>query len=176
MKTATSLTLVAAGAIIAFAITAHVAFLNLQVTGAVIILTGIAGAIITRSSWLPRTPAGKGRPGAAAAGGTGQHPPPSRRPAPGAQPPAAPGATPAKPETTKERDHQGIRRRLTRARTYRPGHQRTGGPMTRPEHYAKASTCRPLPTSTAAAPLTAMTRSLYRFKMPQANLTCGFME
>jgi len=32
-KTATSLTLVAAGAIIAFAITAHVAFLNLQVTG-----------------------------------------------------------------------------------------------------------------------------------------------
>jgi hypothetical protein len=33
MKTATSLTLVAAGAIIAFAITAHIAFLNLQVTG-----------------------------------------------------------------------------------------------------------------------------------------------
>ena len=107
MKTATSLTLVAAGAIIAFAITAHVAFLNLQVTGWVVILTGVAGAVITRSSWPRRTPAGKGRPGAAAAGGTGQRPPPSRRPAPGAQPPAAPGATldsprPPRPETTKE--------------------------------------------------------------------------
>ena len=45
-ETATSLTLIAAGAIIAFAITAHVAFLNLQVTGWVFILTGVAGAII----------------------------------------------------------------------------------------------------------------------------------
>jgi hypothetical protein len=73
MKTATSLTLVAAGAIIAFAITAHIAFLNLQVTGWVVILTGVAGAIITRSSWPRRTLAVKGRPGAAAARGTGQH-------------------------------------------------------------------------------------------------------
>jgi hypothetical protein len=45
-ETATSLTLIAAGAIIAFAITAHVAFLNLQVSGWVFILTGVAGAII----------------------------------------------------------------------------------------------------------------------------------
>jgi hypothetical protein len=33
MKMATSLTLIAVGAIIAFAITAHVAFLNLEVAG-----------------------------------------------------------------------------------------------------------------------------------------------
>jgi hypothetical protein len=103
MKTATSLTLVAVGAIIAFAITAHISFLNLQVTGSVLILTGVAGAIITRSSRLRlrRTPAAKGRPGAAA-NGTGQRPPPSRRPVPGAQPAAAPDATPAEHETIEE--------------------------------------------------------------------------
>ena len=102
MKTATSLTLIAAGAIIAFAITAHIAFLNLQVTGWVLILTGIAGAIITRSSRLRRTLVAKGRPGAATAGGTGQRPPPSPRPAPGRQPAAAPDATPAEHETIEE--------------------------------------------------------------------------
>jgi hypothetical protein len=102
MKTATSLTLVAAGGIIAFAITAHPAFLNLQVTGWVLILTGITGAIITRSSWLRRTLAATNRPGAAAAGGTGQRPPPPPRPAPGRQPTAAPDATPAEHETIKE--------------------------------------------------------------------------
>jgi hypothetical protein len=102
MKTATSLTLIAAGAIIAFAITAHVAFLNLRVTGWVFILTGVAGAIIPRNGWLRRTLAVKGRPGAAAAGGTGQPPPPSRRPVPAAQPAAAPDATPAEHETIEE--------------------------------------------------------------------------
>ena len=102
MKTATSLTLIAAGAIIAFAITAHVSFLNLQVTGWVFILTGVAGAIITRSSRLRLTRVAKDRSGAAAADGTGQRPPPSQRPAPGRQPAAAPDATPAKPETIEE--------------------------------------------------------------------------
>jgi hypothetical protein len=102
MKPATSLTLIAAGAITAFAITAHVAFLNLQVTGWVLILTGAAGAIIPRSGWLRRTLAAKRRPGAAAAGGTGQRPPPSRRPVPGRQPAAAPHITPAEHETIEE--------------------------------------------------------------------------
>ena len=102
MKTATSLTLIAAGAITAFAITAHIAFLNLQVTGWVLILTGVAGAIISRSSRLRRTLVAKGRPGAASAGGTGERPPPSSRPAPGRQPAAAPDATPAKRETIEE--------------------------------------------------------------------------
>jgi len=101
-KTATSLTLVAAGAIIAFAITAHVAFLNLQVTGWVLILTGVAGAIITRSSRLRRTLVAKGRPGAAAADGTAQRPPPSQRPVPGRHPATAPDATPAEPGTIEE--------------------------------------------------------------------------
>jgi hypothetical protein len=104
MKTATSLTLVAVGAIIAFAITAHISFLNLQVTGWIFILTGVAGAIITHSSrlHLRRTPAAKGRPGAAAANGTAQRPPPSQRRVPGRQPAVAPDATPAEPETIKE--------------------------------------------------------------------------
>jgi hypothetical protein len=95
IKMATSLTLVAAGAIIAFAITAHVAFLNLQVAGWVFILTGVAGAIISRNSWLRRALIVKGAIGAAAAGGTGQRPPPSRRPVPGSHPAAVPDAMPA---------------------------------------------------------------------------------
>jgi hypothetical protein len=102
MKTATSLTLVAVGAIVAFAITAHISFLNLQVTGWVFILTGVAGAIITRSSWLRRTLVVKRRPSAAAPDRTGQRPPPSQRPAPRRQPATAPDATPAEPETIEE--------------------------------------------------------------------------
>jgi Domain of unknown function (DUF6458) len=102
MKTATSLTLVAVGAIMAFAITAHISWLNLQVTGWVLILTGVAGAIITRSGWLRRIRVAKRRPGAAAAEGTGQRPPPAQRPVPGRQPAVAPDATSAEPETTEE--------------------------------------------------------------------------
>ena len=98
MKTATSLTLVPVGAIIAFAITAHLAFLNLQVTGWVLILTGIAGALITRNSWLRRTLIAKARPGAPAASTTRQRPPP----APDQQPAAAPDTTPAGHEIIKE--------------------------------------------------------------------------
>ncbi len=98
MKTAPSLTLIAVGGIIAFAITAHLAFLNLQVTGWVLILTGITGGIMTRNSWLRRILAAS-RPGTSTAGGTRQQPP---RPAPGSQPTAAPDATPAEHETIKE--------------------------------------------------------------------------
>jgi hypothetical protein len=56
MKTATSLGLVALGAIFAFAITRSPSFLNLQVVGWVLMLTGAAGAIIPRrgSGWLRR--------------------------------------------------------------------------------------------------------------------------
>jgi hypothetical protein len=102
MKTATSLTFVAVGAIMAFAITAHPAWLNFQITGWVLILTGVAGAIITRSTWVRRTVVVKRRPGAAAADRTGQRPPPSQRPAPAGQPAMAPDATPAEPETIEE--------------------------------------------------------------------------
>jgi hypothetical protein len=51
MKTATGLTLVAIGAILAFAVNAHLQVLNLQVVGWVIILTGIAGIFVPRSAY-----------------------------------------------------------------------------------------------------------------------------
>ena len=56
MKTATGLTLVAIGAIFAFAITAHPSWINLQVAGWVIMLTGIVGMVIPRRGygWLRR--------------------------------------------------------------------------------------------------------------------------
>jgi hypothetical protein len=56
MKTATSLTLVAIGAILAFAVTAHPHWLNFQVAGVVILLVGVAGLILNRTgySWLRR--------------------------------------------------------------------------------------------------------------------------
>jgi hypothetical protein len=102
MKTATSLTLIAVGAIMAFAITAHPAWLNLQVTGWIFILTGVAGAIITRSTWLRRTVVVKRRPAAAAAERTSQRPPPSQRLVAGRRPAVAPDAAPAETETVKE--------------------------------------------------------------------------
>jgi hypothetical protein len=57
MKTATSLALVAIGAIFAFAITRSPAFLNFQVVGWVLMLTGGAGALIPRrgNGWLRRS-------------------------------------------------------------------------------------------------------------------------
>jgi hypothetical protein len=56
MRTATSLTLIAIGAILAFAVTASPSFLNLQVAGLVIIATGLAGLFIPRRGhgWLRR--------------------------------------------------------------------------------------------------------------------------
>jgi hypothetical protein len=57
MRTATSLALVAIGAIFAFAITRSPSFLNLQVVGWVLMLTGAAGAFIPRrgNGWLRRS-------------------------------------------------------------------------------------------------------------------------
>jgi hypothetical protein len=57
MKTATSLALVAIGAIFAFAITRSPSFLNLQVVGWVLMLTGGAGALVPRRGygWLRRS-------------------------------------------------------------------------------------------------------------------------
>lgn len=54
MRTATSLTLVAIGAILTFAVTASPSFLNLQVTGVVIMAVGVAGMFLHRNSWLRR--------------------------------------------------------------------------------------------------------------------------
>ena len=68
MKTATALTLVAIGAILAFAVTAHLRFLDLQVVGWVLIVTGVVGFFIPRGGygWLRKRvvvqedPAGRG--------------------------------------------------------------------------------------------------------------------
>lgn len=56
MRTATSLALVAIGAILTFAVTATPAYLNLQIAGVIIMATGIAGLFLRKPSqgWLRR--------------------------------------------------------------------------------------------------------------------------
>jgi Domain of unknown function (DUF6458) len=56
MRTATGLALVAIGAILAFAVTTSPSFLNLQVAGWILILTGVAGLVVPRRGygWLRR--------------------------------------------------------------------------------------------------------------------------
>ena len=56
MKTATGLALVAIGAILAFAVTAHPRILNIQAAGWVLILIGLAGMFVPRRGygWLRR--------------------------------------------------------------------------------------------------------------------------
>ena len=64
MKSATALTILAVGAIFAFAVTAHPSFLNIQVLGWVLMLTGITGLVIPRrgKGWLRRSVLVKGSP------------------------------------------------------------------------------------------------------------------
>lgn len=64
MRTATALTVIAIGAILAFAVTASPSFLNLQIVGVVLIVTGICGLVIPRRGrgWLRRTVLVKGSP------------------------------------------------------------------------------------------------------------------
>jgi hypothetical protein len=66
MKTATGLTLVAIGAILAFAVKAHPHVLNLQVTGWVIIVIGLAGLFVPQRGygWLRRRVVVRRTPGA----------------------------------------------------------------------------------------------------------------
>jgi hypothetical protein len=56
MRTATGLALVAIGAIFAFAVTTSPSFLNLQIAGWILILTGVAGLVVPRRGygWLRR--------------------------------------------------------------------------------------------------------------------------
>ena len=56
MRTASGLMLVALGAILAFAVRAHPAFVDIQIVGWVILLTGVAGLVIPRKGygWLRR--------------------------------------------------------------------------------------------------------------------------
>ena len=56
MKTATGLAIVAVGAILAFAVTGHPGWLNVQAAGWVLILVGLAGMFVPRRGygWLRR--------------------------------------------------------------------------------------------------------------------------
>jgi hypothetical protein len=56
MRTATAITVAAIGAIFAFAVTASPSFFNFHIAGWVLIVTGVAGALIPRRSygWLRR--------------------------------------------------------------------------------------------------------------------------
>jgi hypothetical protein len=56
MKTATSLTLLAIGAILAFAVTAHPSFFSFHVAGWVLMVIGAVGTVLPRrgSGWLRR--------------------------------------------------------------------------------------------------------------------------
>ena len=51
MKTATGLILLASGAVLAFAVSGHPSWLNIQVVGWVIMLTGAAGLLIPNSGY-----------------------------------------------------------------------------------------------------------------------------
>jgi hypothetical protein len=77
MKSATALTLVAIGAVFAFAVTAHPSFVNLQVLGWVLMLTGIVGLVIPRRGrgWLRRSVLVKGSPDVTEADDADSHKP-----------------------------------------------------------------------------------------------------
>ena len=74
MRTATGLALVAIGAILAFAVTTSPSFLNLQVAGWILILTGVAGLFIPRRGygWMRRVVVRRPRGEAVEANGRSQ--------------------------------------------------------------------------------------------------------
>jgi hypothetical protein len=115
MKTATGLTLVAIGAIFAFAVTAHPSFINLQIAGWVIMVTGVVGMAIPRRGygWLrrrvvvrqPPQPAGGKRPAAIAGTVVDGQPEPgsvAAPPAEGETPEQAPPGAASPQETIEE--------------------------------------------------------------------------
>ena len=74
MRTATGLALIAIGAILAFAVTTSPSFLNLQVAGWILILTGVAGLFVPRRGygWLRRRVVVR-RPRGEAVAANGEH-------------------------------------------------------------------------------------------------------
>jgi hypothetical protein len=84
MTTATSLILIAFGAILAFAIDVQVAGMNIQTIGAILIVVGGIGLAISIATLAGYAPWGEGR-----GGGTGQ-PPTNATPPPAATPPPTP--------------------------------------------------------------------------------------
>ena len=76
MKTATGLTLLAGGAILAFAVRTSPPGLNLNIAGWVVMLTGVAGFLVPRrtSGWLRRRVLVRGSTGVPVAGEIGDMP------------------------------------------------------------------------------------------------------
>ena len=101
MRTATSLTVLAIGAIFAFAITASPSFLNLQIVGWILMLTVVAGLLLSRRSqnWLRRTVIVRGSPGTSGIPRTRRRPVRRQLPPPAARPPAQAPAPMAEAES-----------------------------------------------------------------------------
>lgn len=101
MNRATSLTVIAIGAILTFAVTASPGFLNLQVVGWILMATGVAGLLLERRSrdWLRRRIIVRDAPDVSRFNRRRQALVGTQRPAsPPAQGPAAPQAqSPAEP-------------------------------------------------------------------------------
>lgn len=97
MNRAACLTVIAVGAIFAFAITASPTFLNLHVAGWILMITGAAGLLLSRHGrdWLRRTVIVKGSPDISGIRRTNR-----RRPAQIASPQVA--EPPAESETIEE--------------------------------------------------------------------------
>lgn len=88
MNRATSLTVIAIGAIFAFAVTASPGFLNLQVVGWILMATGVAGLLLERRNrdWLRRTIIVRGTPDVSRSNRRGRTQIETQRPA---EPPSA---------------------------------------------------------------------------------------
>jgi hypothetical protein len=79
VKTATGLTLIAIGAVLAFAVNGHPWFLNLQVCGWIIMVIGVVGLAVPRSGygWLRRQVVVRRGPDGRSRAGIGQRSTPS---------------------------------------------------------------------------------------------------
>lgn len=79
MKTATGLTLIAIGAVLAFAVHGHPWFLNLQVCGWIIMVIGVIGLAVPRSGfgWLRRQVVVRREPDGRVRAGVGRRSSPS---------------------------------------------------------------------------------------------------
>ncbi len=101
MKTATSLTVIAIGAILAFAITASPSFLDLNTVGWIFMLTGACGIALTPRgrNWLRRRIIVRGAPGGARASRATRQRTRSQAPPDQAQPDQAPPDQAPQPDT-----------------------------------------------------------------------------
>ena len=80
MTTATSLILIAVGAILAFAVSAHVAGINIQTVGAILIIVGgmgLAVSLATLAGYAPWGRGGTAPPATTVAPPTNVSPPPN---------------------------------------------------------------------------------------------------